>query len=173
MIEKLQALKVMTEEQYEALDDKSKSQLLKVLGAITVLEGKRKEHLSAYKENAINPSSVSRYVNFVRRTLYNNDFLMNVINAYEREQEKIDIFNRIKVLEDKIKELTEIIEQMQFRDIQIENLVLQVANLERDIAYKVKAYNDLEEENYKLLKTINELEGITTKSNILAYKKRN
>ncbi|MHB8074046.1 hypothetical protein [Desulfosporosinus fructosivorans] len=79
------------------------------------------------------------------------------------EDAKIDPFERIVILEERIKENDAAIKRMQVRDVDIEKLKNEVKKLNEDIAQNIQAYNTLDETNLRLSLEIAELKGLKTK----------
>lgn len=169
--EMLNNIKLMTHEEYEALDDKDRTYFLEVYEVISSMQAERAKYLKAYTEAVITKSAVVDQVKFSRRTLYNKPIIMKFIEMMQIEDEETNPYNRIDKLENRIKELNKMIMKMVARDVEIEKLKIQIDNLIEDITNKEKDNNRLEAENEKYLLRIAKLEGIET--NVVKLPKKN
>lgn len=161
--EKLDKLGLMTDEQYEKMDNKDKSLLQEVYSVVRVRHINRAKCLKDFKEQEIKVASIAEQINFSRRTLYNKKVAMELITRLQKEEEKTDPFKYLSSLAEKIIELNEMIVRMQARDVTLETLKMEIEEVNKSLAQRIQAYKTLEDENFKLLKRINTLEKLEEK----------
>lgn len=157
---------------FEFQNDRIKEYLYKIESEIQKSNKKREELLKEYKKLKINIKSLADITGISRQTIYNNKkVLESYINDAINKQEKVDIVNQIKELNEKIQELEETIFKMQVRDLKIEKLQNKIDEQESTIIVKDKNIEALEKRNIELNNKINELERNIRDNKILKFSK--
>ncbi len=118
VIETVEAL----DENYELLPENVKKQLKSIEEIISGKEsllGQCKDNL---KQSDFSIKSISKELGCSRTTLYNTPLFKKYIEYRSEVLENNNPIQQVKISQNKIKELNDVIKQMELRDVEIENL---------------------------------------------------
>ena len=122
---------------YNAVDNKTISYLIKI--ETFILENKKNKHelLEDYRNKRLTISKISTESNISRQTFYNNTLLNDYVKIAISKDSKTDLNSRIDKLQNEIKSLKDIIDKLMIRDIKIELLSIEIDELKSQyIDYK-------------------------------------
>lgn len=125
--------------------------------------------LTEIKNNKPSLLKISTEANIARQTLYNNPILKAYIEFRIEEYNVNDISNKNQILQDKIKELNDVIEKMQVRDVNIELLKHEVTSLKEELKINKKETLEWKQKYNNLLKKKEEPTTAPLKKDIIKF----
>lgn len=132
-------------EQFKKIDDAIQTRLKEINKAQEVLQN-----------NRINLSTIANDAKIARKTLYNNELLRLYIEQYSTKEKTEQ--NDYQSLRTTCQEQKEQIRKFLQRDIEIQNLIYENQQLQKEIQLLSKQNRSLEEQCEKNIQRINDLE---------------
>ena len=108
------------------------------------IEAQKLEAIRLYKNSKFNVKSVSEFINVERQTIYNHPLLHQFIKSLQQEIRDKDVFNALNTQAQKLEEKESEINLFYKRDVQIEELKIQIDSLKEQLLGKEIEYNNLE-----------------------------
>lgn len=114
------------------------------------IESQKESAMQMYKSSKFNVKSLAEALNIERQTIYNHPVLQQFIKSLQQELSKKDVFNMVKMQAEKIDKVEAEFALFYRRDIEIEELKIEVDLLKEQLLAKEIEYNNLEMENHLL-----------------------
>jgi len=151
------------------VDPKLIKHLQKIELVLENIFAKQENFLAEIKTNKPSLLKISANANIARQTLYNNPILKAYIEFRVEEYNVNDIGNKNQILRDKIKELNNIIEKMQVRDVNVELLKHEVVSFEDELKLSKKETFEWRQKYNNLLKKKEEPNSPSLKKDIIKF----
>lgn len=150
---------------FHELDENIQDYLVKIEIAIQKIEAERADILKQYKMRKISVVSVSKEAKIARATIYNHkSILERYIQSNQEIQERDDIYCKQDFWVNRIKELEKEIYLLQQRDVNLELLKYENAELINKIQEDAKDIEALEKHRKMLIDKIEFLEKKVSKN---------
>jgi len=121
---------------YDALNDKEKKYLIKIEDCIQQIIDRESRAKTLLTKNNISIKSISEQTQIARQTFYNIPLLSEYINYNCERFQKIDISFILNTYQEDIKRLKSEILAMRKRDVQLEEMKIEINTLKQQIKVK-------------------------------------
>ena len=118
---------------YEALKPREKAYLEQIDESIQSIFAAEREAKLTLSRSVVSTQSVSNLTGIARQTFYNNEILNEFVQYYAKEFQKVDMSNQQNKADKKIQELQKELELMHLRDIEFEEMKIQIEELKKEI----------------------------------------
>lgn len=136
---------------YNALKGKDKAYLIQIDESIQAIFKAETEAREALCRSVVSTKAISKSTGIARQTFYNNPILNEFVNFYANQFKKVDMSNIQNQSNQKIKELQEQLELMHLRDIEFEEMKIQIEELKQAIKERDETIASLRERKGTIL----------------------
>lgn len=118
---------------YNALKSKDKAYLIQIDESIQQIFKAEIEARETLSRSVVSTKAIAKATGIARQTFYNNPILNEFVNYYAKQFEKVDMSNIQNQTNQKIKDLQEQLDLMHQRDIEFEEMKIQIEELKQAI----------------------------------------
>jgi len=121
---------------YDGLENKYKEYLIKIETSIQGIFKREQEAIELLSRSTVSIKGVSKDAGIARQTFYNVPILSEYIGFNTTKFEKVDMSEQKHLSDDKIKDLKEEIKLLHKRDVEFEEMKIDLEKLKKEIREK-------------------------------------